>query len=106
MSKYDYQGSFTFWGNRIFNLPEGLGINVNYSMYSPQVEDISIDELGIVYDDIETQVDPMEFKQIEEIIKPLKHPLHESNVLIKFFSLITELQIEAWEDFQSKRKAI
>jgi hypothetical protein len=106
MGKYDHQGSFTFWGNRIFELPEGLGLNVNYSMYSPQVEYISIDELGIVCDDIETQVDPREFTRIEEVIKPLKHPLHESNVLIEFFSLITELQIEAWEDFQSKRKAI
>jgi hypothetical protein len=107
MGKYDHQGSFTFWGNHIYPLPDGLGINVNYSMYSSNIDDISIDDLGIVFDEF-VEVDAKDFSDVDSVIKANENPLHkvERSILIKFFSLIYELQIEAWEDFQSKRKVI
>jgi len=103
MGKYDHQGSFTFWGNRIYPLPDGLGINVNYSMYSSSIDDISIDELGIVFDNL-SEVDAKDFSDVDSVIKAKDNPPHkdESHIMIKLFSLISELQIEAWEDFQSK----
>lgn len=107
MGKYDHQGSFIFWGNRIYPLPDGLGINVNYSMYSSSIDDISIDELGIVFDNL-SEVDAKDFSDVDSVIKAKDNPPHkvESHIMIKVFSLISELQIEAWEDFQSKRKVI